>query len=113
MNIYHSYFRFWRNFPDKSRFTWVAITKTIPSDYIGCFYKRLAPIGKEFEPTINPVFNEKKFFEVYVKMLSRLDRTEVINEIKDFSKKRKRHRTSKLGRYDEIIRRESCLCVDV
>ena len=89
MNIYHSYYRFWRNFPDKSRFTWVAITKTIPSDYIGCIYKRLAPIGKEFERTIEPIFNEKKFFKVYADMLRTLDRDEILNEIKSFSRKGK------------------------
>ena len=89
MNIYHSYFKFWRNYPDKIRFTWVAITKTVPQDYIGCIYKRLAPIGEEFDKTIEPTFNEKAFFKVYADMLKRLDRKEIINEIKEFSRKGK------------------------
>lgn len=89
MNIYHSYFRFWRNFPDKLDYTWVAITKTIPPDFIGCIYKRLAPIGARFDVTIEPIFDEKAFFIEYSKMLHELDRNEVLNEIKSFSKRGK------------------------
>ena len=86
MNIYHSYFKFWRNFQDKKSYCWIAITKTVPQDYIGCIYRRLAPIGENFDKVCNP-FNEKAFFLEYAKMLHNLDKNEIMNEIKSFSKR--------------------------
>lgn len=88
MNIYHSYFKFWRNFIHKEDFCWIAITKTVPSDYIGNICRTLAPIGKEFDAVVNP-FNESAFFKVYAKMLKSLDKQTIIDELKSFSKKGK------------------------
>ena len=85
MNIYHSYFKYWRNFEDKKRFTWVAVTKTVPSDYFGCRYMQLAPIGENFDRVCSP-FDEKKFFIEYARMLKTLDRQTVIDELKSFSR---------------------------
>lgn len=83
-NLYHSYFKFWRNFARRDDFTWVAITKTVPSDYYGFRYMKLAPVGERFDEVCNP-FNENKFFKVYAKMLSDLDKSDVVAELKGFS----------------------------
>lgn len=88
MNIYHSYYKFWRNFERKQDFCWIAITKTYPLDYVGNVYRTLAPIGKNFDEVENP-FNEKLFFKEYAKLLKSLDKEEILNEIKSFSKKGK------------------------
>lgn len=85
MNIYHSYFKFWRNFIDKRRFCWIAITKTVPQDYLGFTYKKLAPIGEEFDKTIEPVFRPNAFFKQYAKLLKSLDRDKIKEEIKSYS----------------------------
>ena len=85
MNIYHSYFKFWRNFPNKKDYCWIAITKTVPQDYIGCIYRRLAPIGERFDKVCEP-FNEKAFFIEYAKLLKELDKEEILNDLKSFSK---------------------------
>ena len=85
MNIYHSYFRFWRNFQNKIDYCWVAITKTVPQDYIGSIYRRLAPIGENFDRVCEP-FNEKAFFIEYAKLLHSLDKKEIRKEIESFSK---------------------------
>lgn len=88
MKIYHSYFKFWRNFERKQDYCWIAITKTYPIDYVGNVYKTLAPIGNRFDDSLNP-YNERKFILEYAAMLNELDRESVIAEIKSFSKKRK------------------------
>ena len=88
MNIYHSYFKFWRNFNDKASYCWVAVTKTVPQDYIGCIYRRLAPIGENFDKVCNP-FNERAFFIEYAKMLHNLDKNEILDEIRSFSRRGK------------------------
>lgn len=88
MNIYHSYFKYWRNFENKKDYCWIAITKTVPQDYIGCIYRRLAPIGERFDKVCEP-FDEKAFFIEYAKMLHDLDKNEIKNELMSFSKKGK------------------------
>ena len=88
MNIYHSYFKYWRNFENKKDYCWIAITKTVPQDYIGCIYRRLAPIGERFDKVCEP-FDEKAFFIEYAKMLHNLDKNEIKNELMSFSKKGK------------------------
>ena len=85
MHIYHSCFKFWRKFQDKGRFCWIAVTKTVPSDYCGLENKKLAPIGKRFDKWIEPEFNEKMFFIEYIKMLKELDKAEVLEELKSMS----------------------------
>lgn len=87
-NIYHSYFKFWRNFKRKQDFCWVAITKTYPIDYIGSVYTKLAPIGKNFDEVEHP-FNEYLFFQEYTKLLKSLDKKEVLTDLKKFSKHNK------------------------
>lgn len=86
--IYHSYFKFWRNFKQKQDYCWVAITKTYPIDYVGNVYTKLAPIGKNFDEVENP-FNEKLFFQEYAKLLKSLDKTEILTDLKHFSKNNK------------------------
>ncbi len=86
MNIYHSYFRFWRNFPDKGRFCWIAVTKSVPPDYFGPVFKKLAPVDPRFDKWVEPVFNEKMFFIEYVKMLKEMDKKETLRELKSMSK---------------------------
>lgn len=88
MNIYHSYYRFWRNFNQKQDFCWVAITKTIPNDFVGNVYRKLAPIGKNFDAVENP-FNEELFFIEYNKLLDSLDKKQIIKDLKAFSKHEK------------------------
>jgi len=84
MNIYHSCFRFWRNFQDKDKFCWIAITKSTPPDYFGNTYDKLAPIGSQYEEAVHP-FNAKKFFNIYVQQLKSLNKKTVLDEIKAFS----------------------------
>lgn len=89
MNIYHSCFKFWRNFQDKSRFCWIAVTKSVPPDYSGLTYKKLAPVDSRFDRWVEPVFNEKMFFIEYVKMLKELDKEKILEELKSMSKQGK------------------------
>lgn len=88
MKIYHSYFKYWRNFENKKDYCWIAITKTVPQDYIGCIYRRLAPVGERFDKVCEP-FDEKVFFIEYAKMLHNLDKNEIKNELMSFSKRGK------------------------
>lgn len=83
--ICHSCFKFWRNFQKKDEFCWVAVTKSTPPDYYGNVYKVLAPIGKQFEKTVDP-FNERAFLEEYKRLLKSLDREEVRKDLLSFSK---------------------------
>jgi len=86
--MFHSYFKYWRNFQRKSDYCWVAVTKTVPQDYIGCIYRRLAPIGERFDKVCEP-FNERAFFLEYADMLRSLDRSQVKKELMSFSKRGK------------------------
>ena len=91
MHIYHSCFKFWRKLPEetKRRFCWIAVTKTVPSDYEEKVYRKLAPLGARFDRWIWPEFNEEGFFQEYSKLLDELDKEEVLEELKAMSEDEK------------------------
>lgn len=62
------------------------MTKSVPPDYFGPVFKKLAPVDPRFDKWVEPVFNEKMFFIEYVKMLKEMDREKTLKELKSMSK---------------------------
>ena len=85
MNIYHSYFSFWTNFENKSDYCWIAITKTVPQHYVGNIYRKLAPTNELFLDTCSH-YDRNVFFRKYADYLKTLNKNEILNDLKSFSK---------------------------
>lgn len=85
--ILYTSFNFWKNFENKDKYYFLAISYTIPQYYNGLRYFKLVPSKELFFKTHKEGYEPFKYFESYLKEISKLKQEDIIKEMNEITSK--------------------------